>query len=136
MVNSEPVNAYINTYFFYILIGLSYPVVKVIYYLKDLVCINGVIYGTIIGVLTISAGILAFREYKKTGKPIGHWLAALIPLISIPIMPVPMVIMLGSEMFQPGYLSVLIIFVGLAVAQIYCAVLMFNALKTKRANIG
>ena len=47
-----------NTYFFYILIGLSYPVVKVIYYLKDLVCINGVIYGTIIGVLTISAGIL------------------------------------------------------------------------------
>ncbi len=51
-------------------------------------------------------------------------------------MPVPMVIMLGSEMFQPGYLSVLIIFVGLAVAQIYCAVLMFNALKTKRANIG
>jgi len=72
-----------KTYALYILLGLLYPTVKLIWYIKGLVYLRGVIYGLIAGVLTICIGILALNEYDGADKPVGHWLAALIPLIII-----------------------------------------------------
>jgi len=61
-------NRRIKTYFFYILLGLLYPIVKVICYINSLVYLRGVIYGLIAGVSTISVGILALKEYDGADK--------------------------------------------------------------------
>ena len=121
-------------YFFYILLGVLYPVVKVIYYVNDLVCGRAVIYGLIAGILSICAAIAAFREYKGAGKPIGHWLAALIPLLIIPLTPIIMIIHLGSAISQIEKIMVLIIFGGLAIVQFVLAILMFRGLIFKRGE--
>lgn len=121
-------------YFFYILLGVLYPVVKVICYINGLVYARGVIYGIITGVLTTCIGILALKEYGGTGKPVGHWLAALIPLIVIPFTPIIMIIHLGSEMLQIEKMTLLMIFECLAITQIILAILMFRGLISKRGT--
>ena len=121
-------------YFFYIFLGVLYPVVKVIYYINGLVYARGVIYGIIVGVLTICIGILALKEYMGERRPIVHWLAALIPLIVIPLTPVIMIIHLGPEMLQMEKMTVFMIFEGLAIAQLVLAVLMFRGLIFKRGE--
>ena len=121
-------------YFFYISLALLYPVVKVIYYVNDLICARGIMHGLIAGVLTISVGILALKEHKSAAKPVGHWLAALIPLLIIPLTPIIMMINLGAEMGQPEKVSVLVIFEALAIAQFVLAILMFRGLIFKRGE--
>ena len=121
-------------YFFYIFLGVLYPVVKVIYYINGLVYARGVIYGIIVGALTICIGILALNEYRGERKPIGHWAAALIPLIVIPLTPVIMIIHLGSEMLHMEKMTVFMIFEGLAIAQLVLAILMFRGLIFKRGE--
>ena len=121
-------------YFFYIFLGVLYPVVKVVYYINGLVYLRGVIYGIIAGVLTTCIGILALKEYRGASKPVRHWLAALIPLIIIPLTPIIMVIHLGSEMLQMEKITVLMIFEGLAITQFVLAILMFRDLIFKRGT--
>ena len=121
-------------YLLYMLLGALYPIVKVVCYLNDLVYARGIIYGLIAGVLTISIGILALKECEKDGKPVGHWLAALIPLLVIPLTPIIMMLHLGSEMGQIEKLTVLIIFEAVAIAQFVLAILMFRGLIFKRGE--
>ena len=98
-----------KTYAIYILRGLLYPIVKLIWYIKGLVYLRGVIYGLIAGVLTICIGILALNEYDGADKPVGHWLAALIPLIIIPLTPIIMIYHLGFRMFLAERLTIFMI---------------------------
>ena len=121
-------------YLFYISLGALYPVVKVICYINDLVYARGLIYGLIAGILTICIGILALKEHKGATKPVGHWFAALIPLLIIPLTPIIMIIHLGSEISQIEKITVLIIFEGLAITQFVLAVLMFRGLIFKRGE--
>jgi ubiquinone/menaquinone biosynthesis C-methylase UbiE len=121
-------------YLFYVLLGALYPVVKVIYYVNDLVYARGIIYGLIAGILTVGMGILALKEHKRAAKPVGHWLAALMPLLIIPLTPITMMIHLGSEMGQIEKLTVLIIFEALAIAQFVLAILMFRGLIFERGE--
>ncbi|MBL0717615.1 MAG: hypothetical protein JJV89_06160 [Desulfosarcina sp.] len=121
-----------NLYFFYILIALLYPIVKVIYFFNKVVCTQGIILGIVMAVVTICPGLLAIKECSDNhGKRLGHLLAVWIPVIAIPIFPLPMVAKFGTEIFTPGPLSVLIIFIILALMQIYCAVLEIKDFKTK-----
>jgi len=119
-------------YVFYILLGLLYPIVKVICYINGLVYLRGVIYGLIAGVLTISIGILAYNEYGETNKSVGHWLAALIPLIIIPLTPIIMIHHLGLRTFLIEKMEIFTIFEGIAIAQFVSAILMFRGLIFKR----
>ncbi|MBC8274993.1 MAG: methyltransferase domain-containing protein [Chloroflexi bacterium] len=121
-------------YLFYISLGASYPVVKVICYVNDLVYARGVIYGLIAGILTICIGMLALKEHKGATKPVGHWLAALIPLLVIPLTPIIMLIHLGAEMGQIEKVTVLAIFEAVAIAQLVLAILMFRGLIFKRGE--
>ncbi len=123
-----------KTYLFYISLGALYPVVKVTCYINDLVYARGLIYGLIAGILSICAAIVALREHKGTGKPIGHWLAALIPLVIIPLTPIIMMMHLGAEMGQTEKVSVLAIFEVLAIAQFVLAIVMFRGLIFKRGQ--
>ena len=124
----------IKIYFFYILLGLLYPVVKVICYINGLVYLRGVIYGLIAGVSTISVGILALKEYGGADKPVWHWLAALIPLIIIPLTPIVMILHLGLRTFLMEKMTIFMIFEGIAVAQFIVAILMFRGLIFKRGT--
>ena len=121
-------------YFYYILIAVLYPVVKVICYINGLVYLRGVIYGLIAGVSTISVGILALKEYDGADKPVWHWLAALIPLIIIPLTPIVMILHLGLRTFLMEKMTILMIFEGIAVAQFIVAILMFRGLIFKRGT--
>lgn len=123
-----------NTYTLYILLGLLYPAVKVIYYIYDLVYLRGIIYGVIAGILTIAAGILAFKEYKEEHKSIGHRLAVIFPLLIIPLTPITMIVHLGSEALQIEKISVFVIFEGIAIAQLVLGILMFRGLIFKRGT--
>jgi len=121
-------------YFFYIFLGVLYPVVKVVYYITGLVYLRGVIYGLIASVLTTCIGVLALKEYKGATKPVGHWLAALIPLIIIPLTPAIMVYNLGQGIFQIEKMTILVIFECIAITQIILAFLMSKDLKNKLRN--
>ena len=121
-------------YFYYILIAVLYPVVKVICYINGLVYLRGVIYGLIAGVSTITIGILALKEYDGADKPVWHWLAALVPLIIIPLTPIIMILHLGLRTFLMEKMAIFMIFDGIALAQFIVAILMFRGLIFKRGT--
>jgi len=121
-------------YVFYILLGLLYPIFKVICYINGLIYLRGVIYGLIAGVSTISVGILALKEYGGANKPVWHWLAALIPLIVIPLTLIIMIYHLGLTVFLTDKMAIFMVFDGIAVAQFVLAILMFRGLIFKRGT--
>ncbi|MEA2051717.1 MAG: methyltransferase domain-containing protein [Euryarchaeota archaeon] len=122
----------IKKYALYILLGLLYPTVKVIWYINGLVYPRGVVYGLIAGVITISIGILALKEYAGAEKSVWHWLAATAPLIIIPLTPIVMIHHLGLRMFLTEKMAIFMIFECIAVSQFIVAILMFRGLIFKR----
>ena len=116
-------------YLIYILLGLFYFISKIIFYICGFVYFKGVILGLIATVLTVSIGVLFFKEYKKAIKLMAHWLAVLMPLIIVPLTPIIMIRNLGQEIFQIEKIAILIIFECLAIAQVILAVLIFKSLK-------
>ena len=124
----------IKTYALYILLGLLYPTVKVIWYINGLVYPRGVVYGLIAGVITICIGILAFKEYAGAEKSVWHWLAATAPLIIIPLTPIIMIYHLGLKVFLTEKMAIFMIFDGIVVAQFIVAILMFRGLIFKRGT--
>ena len=118
-------------YLIYILLGLLYFISKIIFYIYGFVYFCGVILGLIAAVLTACIGMLAFREYKRKTKQAAHWLVFIFPLIVLIYTPLHMTIHLGSEMFQPEKIAILIIFEIIAITQIILAILMIKNLKSK-----
>ena len=121
-------------YFFYILIAVLCPVIIGIYYIREIACINAVRSEIMLGILSTCAAVIALKEYKGTSKPIGHWLAALIPLISIPIIPIFMISHSGFETFLAEGMIPFITMECFAVTQFVLGVLMFRGLIFKRGE--
>ena len=123
-----------RTYFSYVILGSLYLVSKAIYYFCGFVCTSGVILGLIAAVVTILLGVGSFKEYKKAGKPVAHWLAIIGPLFILLYTPIHMAIRLEIAVFQfpVGNLIVLVTFECLAIAQLILAVLMYKGLMLKR----
>ena len=121
-------------YFIYILLGLLYFISKVIFYICDFVYFRGVILGLIATVLTICAGMFAFRKYKEKTKSTAHWLVVLIPLIILPFTPLIMIYNLGQGMFQMEKIAILIIFEIVAIIQVILGILMLKNLKLRKIN--
>jgi len=119
-------------YFTYIVLGSLYFVSKLIYYIFGWVCLPGLMLGLVASVLTILIGIASFKEYKKAGKPIAHWWAFIGPLIILFYSPLHMTVRLGIPVFQFPFekLTILLIFEGLAVAQLILSILMYKEHKT------
>ena len=117
-------------YFIYILLGSLYFISKVIYYICGWVCLAGLILGLVAAVLTILIGIGSFKEYRKTGKPIVHWLAIIVPLLIFLYSPLHMTIRMGIPVFQFPLekFTILLIFECLAIAQVILAILMVRGL--------
>ena len=121
-------------YFIYILLGLLCPAVMGIYYVSGIGCINAIGLETVIGILSSVSALLALKEYRGTGKPIGHWLSALIPLIAIPLIPSAMISHSGFEAFLARGRAPFATMEGLAIAQLVLGVLMFRGLIFKRGT--
>jgi len=121
-------------YLYYILIALSCPVVMAIYHANGMVCIHVVRYEVIAAILATSSATLAFSEYRGTRKPVGHWLSALIPLSTIPLVPLVMMIRIGSRaLLGDGWMALATV-EGFALAQFIVAILMFRGLIFKRGT--
>ena len=120
--------------FFYVLLGLLCPAVMGIYYVSGIGCMNAIGLEMAIGILSSGAALLALKEYGGTGKPIGHWLSALIPLVSIPLIPVAMIGHSGFEAFLARGMAPFVTMEGFAIAQLVLGVLMFRGLIFKRGE--
>ncbi len=120
--------------FFYILLSLLCPAVMGVYYVGSIGCINAIGLEMAIGILSSGAAILALKEYGGTGKPIGHWLSALIPLIALPLIPVAMISHSGFEAFLARGRAPFVTMEGFAIAQLVVGVLMFRGLIFKRGT--
>ena len=121
-------------YLCYVLIALSCPLVMAIYHANGMVCIHVVRYGVIAAILATCSAILAFSEYRGTRKPIGHRLSALIPLSTIPLVPLVMMIRIGSRaLLGDGWMALATV-EGFALAQFIVAILMFRGLIFKRGT--
>jgi len=121
-------------YFIYVLLGSLYFISKLIYYICNFVCLSGLMLGLVSAVLTIWIGISSFKEYRKTGKSIAHWLAIVGSLFIILYSPFHMTIRIGIPVFQfpVEKFTILLIFECLAIAQLILAVLMYKELMLKR----
>jgi len=121
-------------YIFYILLGLLCPAVMGVYYVSGIGCINAIGLEMAIGILSSGAALLALKEYGGTGKPTGHWLSALIPLIALPLIPVAMISHSGFEAFLARGMAPFVTMEGFAIAQLVLGVLMFRGLIFKRGT--
>ncbi|MEA1894350.1 MAG: hypothetical protein U9N36_03925 [Euryarchaeota archaeon] len=121
-------------YLCYVAIALSCPFVMAIYHANGMVCIHIVRYEVIAAILATCSAILAFSEYRGTRKPVGHWLSALIPLITIPLVPLVMMIRIGSGALSGGGWMALATVEGFALVQFIVAILMFRGLIFKRGT--
>ncbi len=121
-------------YLFCILLGLLCPTVMGIYYVSGIGCINAMGLEMAIGILSSGAALLALKEYGGTGKPIGHWLSALIPLITIPLIPAAMISHSGFEAFLARGMTPFATMEGFAIAQLVLGILMFRGLIFKRGE--
>ncbi|MCK4255839.1 hypothetical protein KAX35_03040 [candidate division WOR-3 bacterium] len=123
-----------KAYFIYVLLGSLYFISKLIYYICGWVCLRGLILGLVSAVLTILIGIVSYKEYRKAGKPVAHWWAVIGPLIILLYSPFHMTIRMGIPVFQFPIekLTILLIFEGLAIAQLILSVLMHRELMLKR----
>lgn len=124
-------------YFSYILMGSFYTIVKLIYhFVSDFAGTHAIAFGIVTGGLTICAGILALKEfnkkYKGASKPVGHWLAALLPLIIIPLTPLTMQREQGAQWLLGDRLTMFVIFEIIAITQVILAILMFRVLMRER----
>ena len=121
-------------YFIYVLLGSLYFTSKVIYYIFGWVCLAGLILGLIAAVLTIWIGIGSFKEYKKTSKPVVHWLAFIGPLLILLYSPLHMTIRMGIPVFQfpVEKFTILLIFECIAIAQLVLSILMHKEYRNAR----
>ncbi len=116
-------------YVFYMLLGVLYPLIKLIFTMYGFLGLRAIIYGIITGGVTICAGIFATIEFRKKDdkvrKPVGHWLAVLLPLVILPLTPLIMISEKGLEWLQEmDKMIIFIIFEVLAIAQFIIAISM------------
>ena len=109
----------------YLILGSLYFLVKVVFFAFGFVYFCGVVLGFLASVLTIGAGIFAFRERRETSR-FARWSAVVFPLLILPLTPTVMIHNLGEEMFQPEKMAVFFLFELLAFLQVILAVRMIE----------
>ncbi len=121
-------------YMVYILLGILYPLIKLIFMMYGFLSSRAIIYGIITGAVTICAGIFATIEFRKKDnkvrKPVGHWLAIILPLVLLPLTPLIMTSERGLEWLQEmDRLTIFIIYEVLAIAQFITAITIYKSYK-------
>lgn len=104
----------------YMLIGILYVVVKVIFVAFGLLRPQAIIHGLIPGLLTIVAGFVCKRNAnQQTNKKPCKWLLLLLPALVLVTTPPYMYLQMREEWLSNGRLPMLIIYEAFALIQIY-----------------
>ncbi|MCD4812355.1 hypothetical protein K8S19_01475 [bacterium] len=112
-----------KTYYSYMIIGLMYLVVKIIFVSAGYLHFGAIAHGAIPAILTILTGMLSLKERdKNTGRVIWHKLNIIIPILLLIVTPVFMYAKMGrANWLTEGRFSVLMIYSAFAIVQIAIA---------------
>jgi hypothetical protein len=108
-------------YFYYILIGFLYVIVKIIFVLLGYLHTGAIFHGLIPTVLTVIAGFLAFRESKRNTGSIWHLILVVLPILSFVLTPIYMYLKEQELWLTSGRLEVIIIYEVFACIQFVLA---------------
>jgi hypothetical protein len=117
-----------NLYCIYIFIGTLYTIVKIGFVSFGYLHVQAIAHGGIPAILTVVAGVLAFRNPHK---PAWQWLMLVFPIVIFLITPVFMYIKAGEQWLSNGRLHVLILYEVMAILQALIAIALLS--KTKKA---
>jgi hypothetical protein len=119
----------IDTFFYYsyIIIGVLYIIVKLIFISFGYLEPNAMMHGLIVAIPTTLIGILSLIELKKWKGKTFHLIAILLPILAIVITPIYMYVKMGSvEWLTEGRLPVLIIYEIFAAIQIIISIYLYR----------
>jgi hypothetical protein len=110
----------------YIILGILYVLVKVIFVAGGYLHMGAIAHGAIPAVLTVLAGIMAWRAAGK-GSGFAAWkrVLSILPVLSLVITPVFMYLKTGpEEWLTEGRMPVLVIYQVIALLQLLVALLV------------
>lgn len=115
-------------YFVYIIIGLLYVVVKIIFVALGYLHLGAIGHGAIVAVPITIAGILSLKERSRSfNRRIWHGITIVLPILVFIITPIYMYIKMGSEQWlTEGRLPVLMIYECFAVIQSIIAISLWK----------
>jgi hypothetical protein len=110
-------------YFGYMIIGVVYLAVKVIFVSAGYLLSCAIRHGMIPAVLTTIVCLFSMKEnFPHSFKLILHWLMIILPLLVLIITPLYIYWIHGDGWLEGGHLSVLLIYECLAIIQVSVAV--------------
>ena len=112
----------------YIVIGLLYILVKIIFVSLGYLHLGAIGHGAIVAVPITLAGILSMKEHSKdSNKKIWHGVIIALPILAFILTPIYMYIQMGSgQWLTEGRFPVLIIYECLSVVQLLIAFVLFR----------
>jgi hypothetical protein len=121
-------------YISYIIIGVLYVVVKIIFISLGYLHTGAVFHGLIPAILTISVGVVAFSSANKGSKNL-FWQKSMLVLsaLSLFLTPLYMHMRKGDQWLTEGRLEVLLIYELLASVQIIIALILIGKIKKLNA---
>ena len=112
-------------YALYILMGILGPLVMMLLYLSGNVCVDGLTFGLVLGVLTVIIGLISPKE-RKSESDIVHRCCGLLPLLSMIFFPIAQILHSGFEAFLTIGLPPLGVIIFFAIIQILFGMVMFR----------
>jgi hypothetical protein len=114
-----------HLYFGYVIIGILYIAIKLVYVLAGYLHIGAIAHGAIPAVLTAAVGIYAMSRNKGNQlNSVWHWVLMVLPVLIFFITPLFMYLKQGEMWLANGRFSVLIIYECLAIMQFLAASLI------------
>ncbi len=109
-MNKEQVNSGKISYIIYIIIGVLYVLIKIVFVMAGYLHLGAILHGLIPSVFTTVSGFLALSELKKSAGKFWHKVIVCLPILIFVITPIYMYVKEGTEWLTNGRLEVLIIY--------------------------
>ncbi len=120
-MNNEQIKKNKNIYTIYILIGVLYVLIKIVFVMAGYLHLGAILHGLIPSVIAIAVGFMALREFTNMKAVIWHKVMVTVPVLIFAITPVYMFIKEGESWLINGRLEVLIIYEILSLIQFLIA---------------
>ena len=114
-------------YYSYIIIGVLYILVKVIFVAAGYLQISAIAHGAIVAVPITLVSILSLIERKNSSRKIWHIFLIILPILAFIITPIYMYFKMGSEQWlTEGRLAVLIIYEVFSAVQLLFSIILIR----------
>jgi hypothetical protein len=112
-------------YLTYIMIGVLYVIVKIIFVSLGYLHLGAIVHGALVTIPVTLAGFFAYKE--KNNKNIWHKIIIVLPILALVLTPVYMYLNMGAEQWlTQGRLSVLIIYELFSIIQISVSIIILK----------